>query len=210
MPYKFKTYLASSSPRRKEILAPYFQRLKLLKLAYDEPQRGDFGSMEDFLKGCVLYKLRFAQESLKSLKSLKSKKVPQEQLVIVGDTVVAVGQKVFGKPGSLSEASQMLQNLSGKTHFVHTAYAGAYSKNHHEKEFFGIEKTKIQFHKLSPVEIKNYVAGSKPLDKAGAYGIQEESFHFIKNIEGSYLNVMGFPALSFMKKLKKAVASCFT
>ena len=113
----------------------------------------------------------------------------QQNSVVVGcDTVVDVDGIVFGKPADQAEAKRMLRLLSGRSHQVHTGYCVVTL----DAFFLGAETTTVTFRRLTDEEITAYVHVGSPLDKAGAYGIQETDF--VASISGSYDNVVGFPA----------------
>lgn len=115
-------------------------------------------------------------------------------IIIGADTIVVLNRKVLGKPSSKSDAIKKLLALSGKTHLVYTGIAivNTYTK----QIFIDYEVTKVKFRKISLAEIKYYVNSGAPLDKAGAYGIQDDfGSTFIEKINGDYFNVVGLPVL---------------
>lgn len=117
-------------------------------------------------------------------------------IVIGADTIVIFQRHVLGKPKSPAEAVRMLQLLSGKSHFVYTGIALVDVETN--LRFTTVEKTEVHFRKLSEKEIKDYVASGSPLDKAGAYGIQDDyGAVFVERINGCYYNVVGFPLARF-------------
>ena len=121
-------------------------------------------------------------------------------LVIGADTVVVLDGELLGKPADAAEASEMLRKLSGKTHRVFTGFTliDAESGSRHA----GIERTDVTFRALEPWEIEGYVSSGAPMDKAGAYGIQDRSGLFVERIEGCFYNVVGFPLTKFYEGLK--------
>ena len=123
-----------------------------------------------------------------------------EETVLTADTIVLLEGKVLGKPKDLSDAKQMLKELSGKCHHVIT---GVYIFNKTQETSFA-ETTKVYFKILSEADINHYINNWKPLDKAGSYGIQEWiGLIGIEKIEGSYFNVMGLPIHRVVEKLKE-------
>lgn len=96
---------------------------------------------------------------------------------------------LLGKPHDKSDACRMLSMLSGKSHFVYTGYSLCLGK----KMYTGYQKTEVEFRNLTDDEIRRYVESGEPMDKAGAYGIQEKGALFVKRIHGDYFNVMGLP-----------------
>lgn len=96
---------------------------------------------------------------------------------------------LLGKPHDKSDACRLLSMLSGKSHFVYTGYSLCLGK----KMYTGYQKTEVEFRNLTDDEIRRYVESGEPMDKAGAYGIQEKGALFVKRIHGDYFNVMGLP-----------------
>jgi septum formation protein len=123
----------------------------------------------------------------------------QGELLITSDTIVVLDGEVIGKPTDEKNAIELLQNLSGRTHRVITGV----SIHSTSKSFSFQTETKVHFSNLSPAEISHYVHQNKPLDKAGAYGIQEWIGYIgVEKIEGCYYNVMGLPLHDLYKALK--------
>jgi len=137
----------------------------------------------------------------------KSRKVAldyKKEIVIGADTVVSMDGKIFNKPKDQEEAKRFLRKLSNKKHTVYTGINVINIKN--GKEIFDYEKTVVHFRKLSEDEITYYVEKYDPLDKAGAYGIQDGfGCLFIEKILGDYYNIMGMPLLRLYKTLGKIV-----
>lgn len=145
--------------------------------------------------------------------SLAKKKVlevaKKHKAIIIGaDTIVVLGNKILGKPSSKNEAKQTLKLLSGKTHKVYTGLAifSSYLKKMHTS----CEVTKVKFRKLLNKEIEFYVNSGAPMDKAGAYGIQDDfGSTFIQKIEGDYFNIVGLPLLKTYIGLKEFMVLSF-
>ena len=114
-----------------------------------------------------------------------------DALVLAADTLVHQGTALFGKPATLEEAYQMLERLQGRTHHVVTGTCLLHLRMHRQAVF--AESTAVTFRPLGEVEIRRYLARVNPLDKAGAYAIQEEGDMIVEKIAGSYTNVMGLP-----------------
>jgi septum formation protein len=127
-----------------------------------------------------------------------ARKIP-DRIVLGVDTVVYLGGKVLGKPEDSDQAFDYLKMLSGHTHMVYSGICLSWDNVFHE----GVEKTAVTFDTLSSDEIWHYIRNYTPLDKAGAYGIQEFSAFFIKSMNGDYFNVVGLPLNRFYKILKK-------
>jgi len=123
------------------------------------------------------------------------------QAVVLGcDTVVTLADRHFAKPGNLKEAAAMLRALSGNTHQVVTGCCLVRLKNHSCRIFH--EQTHVRFRELNNVTIQRYLRAINPLDKAGAYAIQEHGDLIVEGIEGSYTNVIGLPTEVLVEALK--------
>jgi septum formation protein len=120
-------------------------------------------------------------------------------LVLGSDTTVALGNHVLSKPADLSEAKKMLRQLSGRTHTVYTAVALRWQEGGFAETFVG--RSNVQFKALTDQTIEAYFKLVNPLDKAGAYGIQEGRELIIESVEGSVENVMGLPIQALVEKL---------
>ena len=176
--------LASSSPRRKDIL-------EKINLKFDiRPST----IIEDYSIGLNPIKMAeyWALEKARSI-------VPcQKNTIIIGaDTIVDLEKKIMGKPANPIEAGKMLKALSGRQHTVHTGVA--LRCEYLNKEISFVESTKVYFYKLNDDWIDQYISKGMPLDKAGAYGIQDWSSIFVKKINGCYNNVVGFPLARFIQ-----------
>lgn len=170
--------LASQSPRRRELLG---------RMGIDDflvrPAQGE----EVFEPGLS------PAELVEHLSRQKAAEVAAgaspEDLVIAADTVVSIDGRVLGKPHSQEEAFSMLSTLSGREHTVYTGVTvcqGGVSITEHEA-------TDVRFRPLTPEEIRSYIATGEPMDKAGAYGIQEYGSLLVEGIRGDYFNVVGLP-----------------
>lgn len=177
--------LASSSPRRQQLLKKITSDFKICVSDIDEN--------EPFLGSDTL------SYDLAKLKAYEVFKNYPNDIIIACDTIVIFNNKVFGKPHSVIEAKEMLQSLSDNTHIVLTSYT-IISR---QFEISRTEKSLVTFNRLSPKLIDEYVASGSPMDKAGAYGCQDEKFNLIKDIKGSFDNVMGFPTESIKRELKR-------
>lgn len=183
-----KIVLASNSPRRKELLAgldiPFEVRvLDNIDESYPEtlPTKEIAGYISK--KKADAYRQTMADD----------------ELIITADTIVVLGQEVMGKPKDDEEARRMLRELSGKTHQVIT---GVCLTTKDKQSNFSVE-TDVTFKTLSEEEIDYYVTHYRPLDKAGAYGIQEWIGHIgVTGLNGSYFNVMGLPVQRIYEALK--------
>ena len=125
------------------------------------------------------------------LKKAKDIYRDEDLLVISADTIVAVDERILGKPGSREEARSILKLLSGRSHDVYTAVCICDSRKIDYKVF--VEKISVQVSKLREEEIEDYISSSEPYDKAGAYAIQGIFAKYIEKINGDFYNVMGLP-----------------
>ena len=141
--------------------------------------------------------------AIKKAKNVAAK--TENRIVIGADTVVVLDQEILGKPIDKIAARQMLQNLSGREHVVYSGIAIVDSDNN--KIISDCESTVVSFRELTNNEIEIYVENDNPLDKAGAYGIQDRSALFVDRIEGCYYNVMGFPLTCFYLNLQKFLSA---
>lgn len=186
---KYKVILASNSPRRKELLGGLdidFCVRTLPGISEDYPESLDATDIP-------LYIARKKAEANRP-------QMAAGELVITADTVVVLGNEVLGKPGNDGEARQMLRKLSGKTHQVIT---GVCLMTKDKQRSFAV-KTDVTFKELADEEIEYYVSTYHPTDKAGAYGIQEWiGCAAIKEINGSFYNVMGLPVQRLYEELKR-------
>ena len=185
---KYHIILASNSPRRKELLAG-------LDIDYDVKVIPDIDeSYPENLPG---------EEIPRYISRRKAEAYEQtmqpDDLIITADTIVWSEGKVLGKPRTEQEACDMLTSLSGKTHEVIT---GVTLMTEKEKRTFAVV-SQVTFDTLSEAEIRYYVERYRPMDKAGAYGIQEWIGYIgVSSLSGSYFNVMGLPVQRLYKELK--------
>lgn len=123
-----------------------------------------------------------------------------DRLILSADTEVALGARVFGKPRTRREAAGFLRALSGRTHQVITGVCLLCLAHRYRRSF--VESTHVTFHKLSDAQIAAYLRRINPLDKAGAYGIQDDGELIIEAIEGSLTNVVGLPLAAVLDALR--------
>jgi septum formation protein len=124
-----------------------------------------------------------------------------DAFVVGADTIVTIDGQLLGKPEDAVDALRMLEILSGRTHTVHTAFALLDRPTN--KSVAGVESTLVTFRQLPREEIEEYVKSGAPMDKAGAYGIQDDyGAVFVTRIEGCYYNVVGFPLARFYTTLQ--------
>jgi septum formation protein len=128
-----------------------------------------------------------------------AKKIP-DRIVLGADTLVFLDNEILGKPRDLAEAQLMLTRLQGRTHQVVTGVSLIHLRSHREKLFAA--STDVLFHPLEPDQIADYLAAINPLDKAGAYAVQEHGDKIVSEISGSFSNVVGLPVESLRAELQ--------
>ena len=178
--------LASQSPRRRELLSMLGLQFEIITADIDETMDPDLTVEQAVAEVC-----RKKAEAV-------GRNHP-DRLIVAADTIVVVDGKVLGKPRTEDEAKQMLRSLSGRSHTVMTAFCLWQA----EKFETHVEHTHLRFRELSDGEINAYVATGSPMDKAGAYGIQDQASIFVEALDGDYYNVMGLPLCSLTKRLRK-------
>lgn len=193
-------YLASQSPRRRQLLDQLGVRHELLLPDADE----DAEALEAVLPGELPadYVQRVTALKLKSaLARLRRRGLPPAP-ILCSDTTVALGRRILGKPADAGEAVDMLSALSGRSHRVLTAVALRAGR----RTLAALSVSKVRFAPLSPAVIESYVASGEPFGKAGAYAIQSAMAARIERIEGSYSGIMGLPLFETAQLLEQALA----
>ena len=194
-----RIYLASRSPRRRDLLKQIGVPFELLLLREDL-RRGvdvDETPLPDESPG--IYVLRMAREkAAMAVRQIALRALPQKPVLAADTTVVFDGQ-VVGKPGDAEHAARLLRALSGREHQVLTAVAVALK----EQVETQISVSSVWFRELSDTDIRRYCASGEPLDKAGAYAIQGRAGAFVTRISGSYSGIMGLPLAETTELLQK-------
>ncbi|KAL7640188.1 UNVERIFIED_CONTAM: hypothetical protein RMT77_009602 [Armadillidium vulgare] len=184
--------LASSSPRRKEIIEKLGIAIQVLPSTFEENlDPKDFSSPGNYV-------IETAKGKTREIAGRVSAEQKPVDLIIGADTCVALGGNIFGKPKDEKDAFQMLKKLGGKSHEVITGVHLMAKKSDNtwqESEFS--EVTTVKFASLKDELIQSYVNTKEPMDKAGGYGIQGIGGSLIEGIDGDYYNVMGFPLHRF-------------
>ena len=180
--------LASASPRRAELLREIVAEFQVIPGHAEEFQPehlspSEAGLLNAYRKARVI-----------------AKKFP-EALVIGADTEVVLGRRIFGKPRDLADAHAMLADLAGREHLVITGVCLLQLRRHRQKLFS--VTTRVKFKPLRTEEIAAYLALINPLDKAGAYAIQEHGDKIVAQIEGSFSNVVGLPVERLREEVKQ-------
>jgi septum formation protein len=192
LPLQRPLVLASQSPRRAELLRLLGIPFRLQPAAIPEPDGGSTAPAEDHVLTLARAKaLTVAQQ------------LSEPALVLGADTEVVLDGRILGKPRSSEEARALLRALSARTHEVYTGVALVRAP---EMELLtGVARTEVTFRTLLPEEIEAYVATGSPLDKAGAYGIQDPfGAVFVEGIRGCYYNVVGLPLGLVYQLLRRA------
>ena len=180
--------LASRSPRRRDLLGLLGRAFRVIEPEHEE-QRLPGEHPGD-------YAVRNAREKARSVRHHAA---AEHFLVIGADTIVVLGERILEKPRDAAEAHAMLRALAGRRHEVITGLALLTSAG----EDCRAVRTEVEFRKLTEAEIAAYLATGEPFDKAGAYGIQGHAAHMVKEIRGSYTNVVGLPLAEVAMALGK-------
>jgi septum formation protein len=193
-------YLASRSPRRRELLAQI--GVKFEPLLFREGPRQDADTDEavrageqpdDYVRRVTRLKAEAAWQRVVMRRGL------QRKPVLAADTTVALAGEILGKPADRLDAERILRLLSGTQHRVLTAVSVAFE----ERYEIAVSESTVAFATLDDERIGTYVQSGEPFDKAGAYGIQGRAAAFVERIEGSYSGVMGLPLYETAELLRK-------
>ena len=184
--------LASASPRRSELLRELGVEFQVIpghapEIHHEQMTAGELCQINAYRKARGI-----------------AKQFP-DALVLGADTLVYLGTTLFGKPAHLPDARVMLAQLQGRTHQVVTGVCLFHLRGHHCRIF--AENTAVTFHPLSAAQIEDYLQRMNPLDKAGAYAIQEHGGRIVANISGSFSNVVGLPLERLRAELAGWVAA---
>jgi len=193
-------YLASRSPRRRELLAQIGVRFE--PLVFREGTRADTDvdeavrdgeSPDEYVRRVTRLKCDAAWRRVKERRGL------MQLPVLAADTTVAIDTQILGKPADREEATRMLRLLSGRSHRVLTAVAVAFE----ERVQMAVSESVVVFEALDEARIRAYVESGESFDKAGGYGIQGRAGAFVARLEGSYSGVMGLPLRETAQLLRK-------
>ncbi len=190
MATEHQIYLASSSPRRSELLTQIGVRFAVIAADTDESRLPD-EAPEDYVRRVALDKARMARMRL-----------PAEDArpVLAADTAVVLDQCILGKPADPEDAARMLRLLAGRTHRVLTGVALVLPTH----DWTAISASRVTFRPIREDEMQRYWRTGEPLDKAGGYGIQGYGAVFVAHLEGSYSGVMGLPLFETAQLLERA------
>ena len=181
-----KIILASTSPRRREIMS--LSGLDFITASPDCDENIDTKDPKEFVS------------ELSGRKVLAICASEQNAVVIGADTVVCTDHEILGKPVDEKDAVRMLKELSGRDHYVYTGVTVIDTETRRTETFYEI--TEVTFYDLTEEEIQGYVRTKEPLDKAGAYGIQGKGAFLVRKINGDYLNVVGLPLARLLRVLR--------
>jgi septum formation protein len=199
-PLDKKIYLASKSPRRRELLRQIGVEFELLMLRNDTVRGPDVTELVQPGEAASEYVARVAHEKAAFAWNIVQTRRLSPRPVLAADTTVTIDGDILGKPANPDEAARMLERLSGRTHQVLTAVAV-----HHTNMAEHITQVStVRFATLAPATIKAYCATTEPYDKAGGYGIQGLAALFVEHIDGSHSGIMGLPLYETAKLLRKA------
>ncbi len=186
--YDGRFILASSSPRRKKLLEVIGIEFDVITADVDEENHNGINPIQH----------------VKELAFIKASKVANQlnypAIVLGADTIVVLDNYIINKPNDEEDAYKILRKLSGRTHTVYTGIA--LIENQTQKQIIDYQETKVRFRQLEDNEIYAYIASGSPMDKAGAYGIQDDlGAVFVNYIEGCYYNIVGLPLELLYRKI---------
>jgi len=184
----FPLLLASASPRRKELLHRLGLKFTVIPSLVEENDVP--GLPEEKARTWAMLKAEAVASRLDG-----------DGIIIGADTIVVLDGMILGKPGDEQEAKKMLGQLSGNTHTVITGLALINTRS--GLRILESVESKVSFRTLSDEEIDSYIATGEPMDKAGAYGIQERGAGFVTQVQGCYTNVVGLPVSCLLKSLER-------
>lgn len=191
-------YLASQSPRRRQLLQQIGVAHELLLPAAEE----DAEALEAERAGETPadYVQRVTRLKLRAACRRRAQRGLAAAPILVADTTVALGRRILGKPADGAHAAAMLAALSGRTHRVLTAVAVHDGRQVHA----ALSVSRVRFAALTPAQIEAYVASGEPFGKAGAYAIQSQAAAWVAHIDGSYSGIMGLPLYETAQLLRQA------
>lgn len=194
-----RLYLASRSPRRRELLNQIGVHFDTL--VFRDGQRADLQTDETPLvaEDPLIYVERIARNKAEhGLRIVTERHLPMRP-VLAADTTLEVDGEIIGKPADAADATRILRRLSGRSHRVLTGVAVTYLG----RTEYALSSTEVRFRAIDDHEIRHYVMSGEPMDKAGAYGIQGRAGLFVEYIAGSYTGVMGLPVCETGNLLKR-------
>lgn len=194
-----RIYLASRSPRRRELLNQIGIAFDTILFRADARADPETDETPQAGEDPIAYVERIARAKAgHGLKILQARKLPPRP-VLSADTTLEFAGEIIGKPTDASDAIAILHRLSGQTHRVLTGVA----VNHMGHVDYLLSRSEVRFRRLDDEEIRHYVLSGEPMDKAGAYGIQGRAGLFVEHLAGSYSGVMGLPVCETGELLKR-------
>ncbi|MEW5882383.1 MAG: nucleoside triphosphate pyrophosphatase [Pseudomonadota bacterium] len=197
-------YLASRSPRRRELLKQIGVRFEPLMLRLASPRGPDIDEAQHPGESAADYVERTAREKAAFGQRVLLMRSMLQRPVLAADTVVILDGEVLGKPANRAEAMDFLRRLSGRAHEVRTAVALGIGTGSTARVMLATSVTTVVLRAIAEHEIERYCATAEPYDKAGGYGIQGLAAIFVERIEGSYTGVMGLPLFETAQLLQQA------
>jgi septum formation protein len=197
-------YLASRSPRRRDLLKQIGVRFEPLLLRLASPRGPDLDELQHKGETPAQYVVRTAREKAQFGGAILAQRSMLARPVLAADTVVIVDADVLGKPANRQQAGDFLRRLSGRAHEVRTAVALSVRAGNSVHVLEAVSVSQVFFRKLADPEIERYAQTAEPYDKAGGYAIQGLAAVFIERIEGSYTGIMGLPLFETAQLLKQA------
>lgn len=191
-------YLASQSPRRRQLLEQLGVRYELLLPGEEE----DSEALEAVRGGeaPAAYVRRVTALKLAAAVARMGRRALPPAPVLCSDTTVALGRAIYGKPADAADAARMLRELSGRTHRVLTAVAVQAGR----RQLYALSDSRVTFADMGPAQVRAYVATGEPMGKAGAYAVQGRAAEHIARIAGSYTGIMGLPLFETAQLLRRA------
>jgi septum formation protein len=194
-----RIYLASRSPRRRELLKQVGVVFDLPLLCESLSRGADVDETPRPNEGAADYVTRIARAKAEAgWRHIMQRRV-RAQPVLAADTTVVLDGEILGKPADGQDAQRMLRRLSGRAHHVLTAVAVGYK----ERVESALSTSTVEFRQLEDEEIRRYVASGEPMDKAGSYAIQGRAASFVRTMSGSYSGVMGLPLFETAQLLRR-------
>jgi septum formation protein len=195
-------YLASQSPRRRELLTQIGVSYELLLPRPDEDSEGLEVAIEG--ESPLAYVQRVTHLKLVAARGRLQNSGAIDRPILCADTTVALGDVILGKPQDAEDAKRTLSALAGTTHTVFTAIAVGWG----EKTVRACSESRVTFSAMSEQEVDEYIESGEPMGKAGAYGVQGRAAAFVERIEGSYSGIMGLPLFETAQALRQLGFAC--
>jgi septum formation protein len=197
-------YLASRSPRRRDLLKQIGVKFEPLMLRLALPRGADIDESRQLGESPAAYVERIAKEKADAAARAIAMRSLFGKPIITADTVVILDDETLDKPGNPTRAAELLRRLSGRTHEVRTCVVVAVGSGNATRLLSQTAVSQVTFSTLTEPQIAQYCASNEPLDKAGGYAIQGLAAVFVERLEGSYSNVMGLPLFETAQLLRQA------